>query len=264
MPASFNREMVEVAGCRVSLTRGGKGPALLYLHGAGGGGQVLPFMEELAKDYELLMPEHPGFGASDEPGWLDNIHDLAYFYLDFMEKLALKDVTLLGASIGGWLSMEIGVRDRSRLRAMSLIGPSGIHVAGLKKGDLFMWEPAVKLRNLFHDQSIPERLLSQPPSPDQVETMLKNDYTVARLAWEPRLYDPHLHKWLHRLKLPVQIIWGEQDKILPVGYANELAKLIPGARVDIVRECGHLPQTEKPQEFVRLFRDFTKVTAGAR
>ena len=264
MPATFDRQMVAIAGCRVSVARGGKGPTLLYLHGAGGGAQVLPFMEELAKDYELVMPEHPGFGASDEPAWLDNIHDLAYFYLDFMEQLALKDVTVIGASIGGWLALEIAVRDRSRLRALSLIGPSGIHVAGLKKGDLFMWEPALKLRNLFHDQSIPERLLAQPPSPGQVEAMLKNDYTVARLAWEPRLYDPHLYKWLHRVKLPVQIVWGEQDKILPVGYATEMAKLIPGARVDVIRECGHLPQAEKPQEFVRLFRDFTQSNVGAR
>src|SRR6185503_105873 len=139
----------------------------------------------------------------------------------------------------------------SRIKAMCLSGPSGIHVEGLPKGDLFMWTPEERARNLFFDQAIAERMLSMQPSPEQLEAMMKNNYTVARLAWEPRLYDPHLYKWLHRIKMPVQIVWGENDKILPVGYAAEFKKLIPHARVDIVSKCGHLPQNEKPQEFVK-------------
>jgi len=94
------------------------------------------------------------------------------------------------------------------------------------------------------------------PSTEIQDAMLKNFYTTARLAWEPRLYDPHLSKWLHRIRMPVQIIWGGDDRILPAGYAPELAKLIPGSRVDIVPQSGHLPQVEKPQEFLRQFRAF--------
>jgi pimeloyl-ACP methyl ester carboxylesterase len=261
--ATFTQETREISGCKVALKRGGTGPKLLYLHGAGGGGMVQPFMEELARDYEVIAPEHPGFGASGEPGWLDNMHDLAYFYLDFMEALGLRDTTVLGASIGGWLALEMAVRDASRIRSMTLMGPSGIHVAGLRKGDLFMWTPEERTRNLFHDQAIAERMLAMTPTPEQLEGMMKSAYTVARLAWEPRLYDPHLYKWLHRIKVPVQIVWGEHDKILPAGYARELQKLIPGARVDVVQKCGHLPQTEKPQEFLRLFRDFAKSAVAA-
>ena len=70
------------------------------------------------------------------------------------------------------------------------------------------------------------------------------------------MFDPHLAKWLHRIKLPTQVIWGEHDKILPPAYAAEFQKLIPGARVDIVRECGHLPHNEKPEEFARLVKEF--------
>jgi pimeloyl-ACP methyl ester carboxylesterase len=252
----FTLETREISGCKVALRRGGTGPKLLYLHGAGGGAAVHPFMEELAKDHEVIAPEHPGFGASDEPAWLDNIHDLAYFYLDFLEALDLRDVTVIGASIGGWLAMEIAVRDSSRLRALSLAGPSGIHVKGLPKGDLFMWTPEERLRNLYHDQSIAERLIAIKPGPEQIDAMMKDAFTVARLAWEPRLYDPHLYKWLHRIRKPVQILWGEHDKILPSAYAPELQKLMPGSQMHIVRNCGHLPQVEKPQEFLKLFRDF--------
>ena len=261
----FTQEMREISGCRVALKRGGNGPTLLYLHGAGGGSMVQPFMNELAREWTVIAPEHPGFGASDEPAWLDNIHDLAYFYLDFLEALDLREVTVFGASIGGWLALEIAVRDCSRLKALSLAGPSGIHVQGLPKGDLFMWTPEERVRNLYFDQSIADRLLATPPSPEQVEAMMKGNFTVARLAWEPRLYDPHLHKWLHRIPVPVQILWGDHDRILPVGYAAQFAQLLPQARVDIIEDCGHLPQSEKPQEFLRRFREFTaSVTKGKK
>jgi len=256
MAAAFTHEVIEISGCKVTLKRGGAGPTLLYLHGAGGAGIVDPFLQDLANDYQVLIPEHPGFGGSDEPAWLDNMHDMAYFYLDLMEKLEVRGAHLVGASLGGWLAMEIAIRDASRIRAMTLMGPSGIHVQGLKKGDLFMWSPEERLRNLFFDQAIAERLLAMKPTPEMQDALLKNAYTTARLGWEPRLYDPHLYKWLHRLKMPVQIIWGENDRILPAGYAPELAKMIAAARLSIVAQCGHLPQAEKPQEFLRLFREF--------
>ena len=256
MTTSFTSEVHTIDGCRVSLKRGGKGPTLLFLHGAAGAAMVQPFMTELAKSYEVLVPEHPGYGASGEPDWMDNIHDLAYFYLDFMALLKLDNVTVIGSSIGGWLALEIAVRSAERIRAMSLVGPSGIHVQGIKRGDLFLWTPEERVRNLFADQSIANRLLAVPPTPEFIETAIKNMHTTAKLVWEPRLFDPHLHKWLHRVKVPTQIVWGENDKILPVGYAAGFKKLIPHARVDILPNCGHLPQTEQPEQFVKLFREF--------
>lgn len=256
MTVTFTTEICDIAGCRTTLKRAGSGRTLLYLHGASGASMVQPFMQELAKEYEVWIPEHPGFGASDEPEWLDNIHDLAYYYLDFLESRAIRDALVVGSSLGGWLALELAVRNASSIGALTLIGPAGIHVPGLNKGDLFLWSAEERLRNLFVDQSIAERMLAQPMTADDVETATKNQYTTARLAWEPRLYDPHLHKWLHRIKVPTQIVWGEDDKVLPSGYAKELARLIPGARVDLIARCGHLPQTEKPQEFLRLLRSF--------
>jgi pimeloyl-ACP methyl ester carboxylesterase len=256
MTISFANELREVEGCRIALKRGGVGPTLLYLHGANGAAAVQPFMEALAQEFDVLVPEHPGFGGSDEPAWLDNIHDVAYFYLGFMERLDLRDAVVIGSSLGGWIALEMAVRNASRIRALSLVGPSGIHVSGLKKGDLFLWSQEEKVRNLFFDQAVAERMLAQALAPEAQEVAAKNQFTVARLAWEPRMYDPHLAKWLHRIKVPVQLIWGDSDKLLPPAYAAEFKQLIPQARVDIVPQCGHLPQSEKPQEFLRLFREF--------
>ena len=246
---AFSESFIEVDGCKVNLRRGGSGEPLLYLHGANGASAILPFMEKLAERFEVLVPEHPGFGASDEPDWLENIHDLAYFYLDFLKSLDLRDIHVVGSSLGGWLALEMAVRDTSRIRSLVLVGPAGISVPGVLPGDIFLWSPEELARNLFFDPALVEKMLAQPMTPELLDVSLKNRHTVARLGWEPRMHDPFLHKWLHRVNVPVKIVWGEADKILPVAYAAEFKKLMPAAEVEIVPRCGHLPQAEKPQEF---------------
>jgi pimeloyl-ACP methyl ester carboxylesterase len=249
---AFSQSFIEVDSCKVNLRRGGSGQPLLFLHGANGAPVILPFMEKLAERFEVLVPEHPGFGASDEPDWLENIHDLAYFYLDFLKRLDLRNVHVVGSSLGGWLALEMAVRDCSRIRSLVLVGPSGITAPAVQSGDIFLWSPEELVRNLFFDPAIAEKMLAQPMTAEQLDVSLKNRHTVARLAWEPRLHDPFLHKWLHRVNVPVKIVWGEADKILPVAYAQEFKKLMPAAEVEIIPRCGHLPQAEKPQEFCEI------------
>ncbi|TMH87317.1 MAG: alpha/beta hydrolase [Betaproteobacteria bacterium] len=253
---AFSERFIEVDGCRLNLRRGGSGEPLLYLHGASGAPAVLPFMEKLAQRFDVLVPEHPGFGASDEPGWLENMHDLAYFYLDVLESLELRGLHLVGSSLGGWLALEMAVRDASRLKSLLLVGPAGISVPGVKPGDVFLWSPEELTRNLFFDPALAEKMLAQPMTPELLDVSLKNRHTVARLGWEPRMHDPFLRKWLHRVNVPVKIVWGEADKILPVAYAGEFKKLMPAAEVEIIPRCGHLPQAERPEEFCDIVMRF--------
>jgi len=253
---AFSERFIEVDGCRLNLRRGGSGEPLLYLHGASGAPAVLPFMEKLAQRFDVLVPEHPGFGASDEPGWLENMHDLAYFYLDVLESLGLRGLHLVGSSLGGWLALEMAVRDASRLKSLLLVGPAGISVPGVKPGDVFLWSPEELTRNLFFDPALAEKMLAQPMTPELLDVSLKNRHTVARLGWEPRMHDPFLRKWLHRVNVPVKIVWGEADKILPVAYAGEFKKLMPAAEVEIIPRCGHLPQAERPEEFCDIVMRF--------
>ncbi len=253
---AFSQRFVEVDGCRINLRRGGSGEPLLYLHGAGGAPAVLPFMEKLAQRFDVLVPEHPGFGASDEPEWLENMHDLAYFYLDVLKSLELCGVHLVGSSLGGWLALEMAVRDASRLKSLVLVGPAGISVRGVSPGDVFLWSPEELARNLFFDPALAEKMIAQPMTPELLDVSLKNRHTVARLGWEPRMHDPFLRKWLHRVSVPVKIVWGEGDKILPVAYASEFKRLMPGAEVEIIPRCGHLPQAERPEEFCDIVMRF--------
>ena len=62
---------------------------------------------------------------------------------------------------------------------------------------------------------------------------MKNRLTTAKLGWQPRLYNPHLHKWLHRISVPTLILWGDDDKIIPPGYGPAFRDLIPGSRLEV-------------------------------
>jgi pimeloyl-ACP methyl ester carboxylesterase len=249
----FTESMLTVDGCQIRLRRGGEGPPLLYLHGANGVPRVQPFMELLAGKYDVLVPEHPGFGMSDEPDWLDNVQDLAYFYLDVLDQLKLPRVAVMGASIGGWLAMEMAIREPARFQAMVLIGPAGIRIPEAQPGDIFLWTAETAAKNTFVDPKFVEFALANPPD---IDTGLKNKHTVAKLAWEPRLHNPMLAKWLHRLKMPVQLAWGEQDRIMPVAYAHAFKKLLPQAQLQLFSNCGHLPQTEQPEKFAKSALEF--------
>jgi len=98
---------LKVQEVAIKLHRVGRGPTVLFLHGAGGVPQWLPFFDALAERYELLVPEHPGFGGSDDPPWIHSMADLAMFYLDLVEEAGLDRIHLIGNSLGGWLAAEI-------------------------------------------------------------------------------------------------------------------------------------------------------------
>jgi pimeloyl-ACP methyl ester carboxylesterase len=247
---TFAESYVEIDGCRTHLRRGGSGSPLVFLHGATGAPVILPFMEKLAQRFDVLVPEHPGYGHSGEPEWLENIHDMAYFYLDFLKALDLKDVTLIGGSMGGWIAMEIAVRDTARLRNLILVGPAGIQARGVEPADIFLLPPEEVVRRLFHDEKLAQQRLAEPLSAEAIDIGLKNRHTTARLGWEPRLHDPFLPKWLHRIDVPVKIIWGQDDRILPVKFLEEYKRLMPKAETEVFANCGHLPQVEMADRFV--------------
>jgi len=243
-------------GCRVRIMRAGKGRPLFYLHGARGASTWLPFMQLLAQRFDVIVPEHPGFGQSDTPDWLDNVGDLAYFYLDVLDGLGLDGVHLLGSSLGGWLAAEIAVRSCARLKSLVLSAAAGIHVKGVSKGDIFLWSPEKFARSMYHDQALADAALAQPLSEAEQMADMKNRLATAKLAWQPRLYNPHLAKWLHRIAVPTLIVWGDDDKIIPPPYGPAFAKLIPGARLEVIKDCGHVPQLERTGEWVGKITKF--------
>jgi pimeloyl-ACP methyl ester carboxylesterase len=252
-PLSAN---IVVRGCNITLMRGGAGRPLLILHGAGGAGRWLPYMADLAGRHDVIVPEHPGFGASDTPDWLDTIPDLASFYLDFLDQLDLKNVDLVGLSLGGWIAAELAVRNTRRLASLTLVAAAGIHVKGVEQVDSFLRTDEQRVRDFFYDPKRADEMLAHLSRPELEDVNLKNRTTTAKLIWQPRGYDPHLHKWLHRMDVPTLLIWGDNDRLFPKDYAFAYQRLIPGSEVAIIPGCGHLPQAEQRQAFVAALEGF--------
>jgi pimeloyl-ACP methyl ester carboxylesterase len=254
--ADQTTSMMAVRGCNIGLMRGGAGQPLVILHGASGAGTWLPFMRSLADTYDVVVPEHPGFGASDTPDWLDNIHDIAYFYLDVLDQLDLRAVHLVGVSLGGWIAAELAIRSTQRLATLTLVDAAGIHLPGVEQIDTFLRTDEQRIRDFFHDQALADEMVARLLKPELEDITMKNRLATARVVWQPRGYDPNLHKWLHRIDVPTLLVWGANDRLFPKDYAFAWQRLIPGSKVAMVPECGHVPHVEKPSVFVSELQSF--------
>jgi pimeloyl-ACP methyl ester carboxylesterase len=249
-------ETMAIRGCKIGLTRTGGGQPLLILHGASGPDTWLSCLPELIKRHDVILPVHPGFGASDTPDWLDNIGDLAHFYLDFLDQLDLKNVDLVGFSLGGWIAAELAVRNTSRLASVTLISAAGIHIPGIGRIDPFLMTEEHRLRAYFHDPKLADEMIQRVLRPENEDVNFKNQTTTARIVWQPRDYDPHLHKWLHRIDVPTHVIWGANDRLFPKEYGLAYQRLIPGSKLTIIPECGHVPQIEQRQALLAALEGF--------
>src|SRR5215469_6401209 len=256
MPHS--EEMVTVSGAQIRLLRGGRveAPALVFLHGAGGHTGWMAFLDELSQHFAVYAPEHPGFGRSDDPPWLDDVADLAYFYLDLLETLRLDCVHLVGTSLGGWIAAELAVRNQTRLASLTLVGAVGILAEGEPIDDIFRMSLEENLRRFYAD---PERAMRRLTDMAKVDMNLvaKNRQTVTRLAYRPRFHNPQLAKWLHRITAPTLLLYGDKDGLVPPRFGEAYRAAIPGSRLVILEDAGHAPFDEQRAAFLAAFREFT-------
>ena len=246
------------AGVSVRVRRQGAGKPLVFLHGVCGDEAWLPWLAELAHDHEVFAITHPGFGGSAVPEWLASTLDLASFYQELLEQLDLQRVHIVGVDLGGWIALEMGAQTCTRLAAMTLVAPAGVHVAGARKADIFIVRPERLIRDLFVDPAVADAHWTryQGASETDRDNRLRDAATAARLGWQPYFYRPGLKHWLHRIRIPVNLVWGAVDRMFAVEHAAPIAALLPDARVEIVAECGHLPHIEHQEAFVRGLRRF--------
>jgi pimeloyl-ACP methyl ester carboxylesterase len=250
-------EMIAVNGTQIRLLRGGRAgaPPLVFLHGAGGHTGWMKFLDELAEDFAVFAPEHPGFGRSDDPPWLDDIGDLAYFYLDLIEALGLDRVHLMGTSLGGWIAAELAVRNQARLASLTLVGAVGITANGRPIDDIFRMPVEENLRRFYADPERAARRLGDMANVD-MNLVAKNRATVMRLAYRPRFHNPGLATWLHRIAVPTLLIWGDKDGLVPVEFGEAYRALIRGSRLVVLENAGHAPFDEQKDAFLAAFREF--------
>ncbi len=194
----------------------------------------------------MIAPEHPGF-AGKLPDWMMSTGDVAFFYLDMLRALALEEVHLVGHSIGGWIAAEIAIRSTQRIRSLSLLAPAGVAAADADYPDIFLWAPEDTTRRQFHDAALAETQL-RAQAERGVDAALQNRAALARLAWNPRLHNPQLEHWLHRIDVPTLLIWGEEDRIVPFACHRPFLQRIAGARLISLPGAGHADALLRPDD----------------
>jgi pimeloyl-ACP methyl ester carboxylesterase len=248
-------EFLELDGCRLHLYRGGEGEPVLFLHGASGGGFWLPFMAELARDHDVIAPDHPGFWQSSDPEWLDSVGNLSFFYLDLLRKLNVGPVHVVGSSLGGWIAAEMAVRNTNLIKSLTLVCAVGICVDGKPIENTSGISPQEHLRRFCHDET---SMLARQRQLESVEPELRarNRATVMRLCGQPWFHNPKLPNWLHRIDRGTLILWGASDEIVPLPFGHEWNRLIPSSRLTALPRSGHAPFVEQPDEFNDELRKF--------
>ena len=229
----------------------GSGPAVLVLHGGGGPLTVARFVEAMSADARVIAPIHPGFAGTPRPQAFASIEQLADAYVALLERLALRDVLVVGFSIGGWIANAIALRAGDRLRGLVLVNGAGIVVEGAPCADVFELTPPQLSALSYHD---PARFGIDPAalSDAQKAGMAANMRTLAVYGRARDMGDPGLRAHLAEVRVPVLVVWGESDRVVTPAYGRAVAAAFPDARLEVIAQCGHMPQIEQPARLLEL------------
>jgi pimeloyl-ACP methyl ester carboxylesterase len=251
--------MITVADVTIDIEEAGQGRPLLFLHPGEGLQANRPWIQALARDHRVIAPHHPGFGNSSLPDWFGTVDDIAYLYLDLAKQLGLENAVLAGACFGGWIAAEMAVRDTSRFAGLVLAAPLGIKIGGILDrdiADMHSIPRAEFIRLAWADPA--NGAVDYASLPDtELAAIARSRESLALFGWKPYMHNPRLKRWLHRIDIPTQLIWGDSDGIVSTSYGTAWQGEIPAAAMTVIPDAGHFPHWEKPEEFAAAVTAFT-------
>jgi pimeloyl-ACP methyl ester carboxylesterase len=234
--AAFSERRYEVNGVDTAVFSAGDGPPLVFFHGGGtmtGFDALLP----LAERARLIVPHHPGFGASADDESIESRQDYHFHYLELFDQLGLGELALVGHSLGGAMAAAFAALHPERVRRLVLAAPWGLLVPEHPTVALSSLPGDEIAAYLFADLSRFEGLPAPPP--EFIAEREREAISLARVV--PELpYDPKLARWLRRIAAPTLVLWGDADRLIPVGQAAVWAEHIPAAEIQTFPGAGHL------------------------
>ena len=263
---------ISVRGREVALLEAGSGEPLVYLHGFAdvhaAPGEFQPFHQALAQGRRLIAPALPGVNGSAELDNATTIEDVAFHMMEVMDALGLEKFDLVGHCSGGWLAAEMAVRHPERVRRIGLVAASGLEVKGALIGDVFMHsqpERGVDYQSLrtmlFRSSDHPIALEYYPNGRGDIDLEVRR-YQMLRFGSffgfrPPYFYSRTLRERLYRAAMPACIVWGGEDRMVPLAhgraYAEGLSKAEP---LHVVAGAGHAVQLEEPQAVAEILTRF--------
>lgn len=250
MTATFTETHHDINGIDTAvLTAGSDGDRVepvVFLHGAGtasGFDWLLP----IAEHFRVIVPQHPGFGASGDPA-LPGPDHLARHHLDVLAALGIERFHLVGQSMGGWTAATLATFVPERLRKLVLVAPVGLDVPDHPTVDLATVDPAdlpgyltVDVAKVFGPPDAP------PPPPEFLAARAREADSFATMCSRGLPHETGLARWLHRIDVPTLVLWGDADRLVPFGQAAVWAAALPHARVHAIAGAGHLLFEERPE-----------------
>ncbi len=247
----MDSRLIDVAGRhQVRVYEGGRGPQLLFMHGAGGLLPNDPFLARLEQTYRVTAPLLPGYEDSDSSLPLRTMLDFTLFGFDVWEALRLEDPILVGHSMGGMIAAEMAAVSNATVRQLALICPAGLWLDDHPIPDLFAKLPFELPELLFHDPAKHAALLSAGGDFNDPEFL--TDFLVGnarRMGTAGKILFPipdrGLGERLYRIRARTQIVWGASDKLIPPVYAEHFVSAIAGAKLSMIAQAGHMVPYEQ-------------------
>jgi len=248
-------------GTRCRVLEGGSGAPVVFFHGAGGLLRENPYLDGLAQRYHVYAPEWPGYGDSTGEELLEDMLDFALHGWDLVDALGLSRPHLAGHSMGGMIAAEMACLAPRDLGKLALVAPAGLWMDAQPIPDIFAMLPYQLAEVLFHDPAKGQALLTGGADLSDMEA-LKEFYigSQRRLSMAGKILFPipnrRLSKRLYRLTAPTLVVWGVADRLIVPAYAERWKTMIPGARVVMVDNAGHMLPYEQPDALVRALSEF--------
>ncbi|WP_295720907.1 alpha/beta hydrolase [Mucilaginibacter sp.] len=231
----------------------GEGEVLLLLHGLMGSlSNWDGVVEEFKSQYRVIIPILPIY---DMPLLTTGVRSLSKFVHKFIKFKNLSNITLLGNSLGGHVALVYVLAHPENVKAMVLTGSSGLYENAF--GGSFPRRESIdfvreKVQYTFYDPAI-----ATDEMVNDIHKLINDRHSVIRLlAMAKSAIRHNMKKDLHKMTLPVCLIWGKDDKITPPDVAVEFNELLPDSELHWIDKCGHAPMMERPQEFNVLFSAF--------
>jgi pimeloyl-ACP methyl ester carboxylesterase len=265
---------VELFGREVNVVdSGGEKPPILWIHGLGANWQSwLLNIPAFVDTYRCVALDLPGFGFSEMPGEPISIPGYARLIDALCDQLGLEHVTVVGNSMGGFIGADVALRHPSRVERLVLVSAAGLSVEYLRREPLLslarIWTVSTTRVAAYQDPIIrrprlrrialqaivryPERL-----SPALTYELFQGSGKPGFLPALEALLGYHYRDRLVSIEIPVLLVWGAKDLLVPVADATEYERLIgANARKAIFADTGHVPMLERPTRFNALLADF--------
>ena len=237
---------------RTEVTRAGKGPPLLYLHGAVGQKGWASFLDLLAQRFTVYAPVMPGYGSATGLDHIADLADLTLYNLEVLNELGVTRAHVVGHFLGGMIAAEMAAASPSSIDRLVLVSPAGV------------WrdeEPVADLLALNANE-LSERLTATPEGAASLDGLadelardrMQDIAAAGKFLWP--LPDRGLGRRAYRIKAATLILWGEQDRINPPTYAADFQQLIARSEVATVVNAGHLVMLEQPEAFANAVTSF--------